>query len=286
MLARGDADPPCARSRTPPARPCPSTARASRSAARAARPSIPARGDATRRPPCSSPTSACTRRRTHAGPAPGGEVQAVLLRHPPAPRPRARRARRRRRRRWRSAVGRRLGIVDRRAGRAAPRRGAPRRRQDGDPRRDPREARAARRGGVGVHAPAHGPRRAHPLGRRLARAARRRSSAPPTSAGTATAIPTASRASRSRWPPAIVFACDAYDAMTSDRPYAPIASSARGRRRAPRRRRHPVRPGGGRGSAPRSPSALSSARVGSAPADQRLGLRAQTGLSGSSTSRV
>jgi diguanylate cyclase (GGDEF)-like protein len=51
------------------------------------------------------------------------------------------------------------------ARRDPPRRRAPRRRQDGDPRRDPQQARAARPPGAGVHAPAHPDRRTdHRLG--------------------------------------------------------------------------------------------------------------------------
>ena len=55
--------------------------------------------------------------------------------------------------RWRSGVSCDMG--PRGARRGGPRRRAPRRRQDRDPGRDPRQAGPARRGRVGLHAPAH-----------------------------------------------------------------------------------------------------------------------------------
>ena len=79
-----------------------------------------------------------------------------------------------------------------------PRQRAARRRQGRDPRRHPRQARPADRRGVVVRPPPLRDRRAdHPRGAR-ARAAWRRSSAPATSAGTAPATRTPSRATRSR----------------------------------------------------------------------------------------
>ena len=56
------------------------------------------------------------------------------------------------------------GAAGRGARAAAAGRLAARRRQGGHPRRDPRQAGPARRRGMGVHAPAHGDRRAHPVG--------------------------------------------------------------------------------------------------------------------------
>ena len=62
-------------------------------------------------------------------------------------------------------AGRRRGAWDGpgRADHSGPRLGTPRHRQDRDPRRGPHQGGAARRGGVGVHSPAHDPRRAHRL---------------------------------------------------------------------------------------------------------------------------
>ena len=67
----------------------------------------------------------------------------------------------------------------------------------GDPRRDPRQARPARRRRVAVHAPAHASSASASCAPRP-RSRRRGSSARATSAGTAAATPTASPATRSR----------------------------------------------------------------------------------------
>ena len=78
---------------------------------------------------------------------------------------------------------------------------APRRRQDRDPEGDPPQAGRPHRQRVRGDEDPHdrGPVHARPR-RRPARRASARSSAPATSAGTARATPTASRARRSRWP--------------------------------------------------------------------------------------
>ena len=47
----------------------------------------------------------------------------------------------------------------------------------------------------------------------------------------------------------IVFACDAYHAMVSDRPYRKGLGEEEAAAPPPRRRRHPVQPGGRRGDA-------------------------------------
>ena len=79
---------------------------------------------------------------------------------------------------------------------------APRPRQDRHPRRDPEQARAAQRRGVGVHAPPHARRRAHPELGPGAGPGRRAWCAPATSGSTAPATPTAWRGTRSRSAPA------------------------------------------------------------------------------------
>ena len=101
------------------------------------------------------------------------------------------------------------------------------------------------RRGVGVHAPAHrssasGSSPTPPRWRRW-----RSSSAPATSAGTARAIPTGSRAEEIPLAARIIFVCDAYDAIDLRAPLPRCALARGGARRAARRRRHPVRPGGG-----------------------------------------
>ena len=128
----------------------------------------------------------------------------------------------------------------------APRRRAARRRQDGDPGRDPRQARPARRRRVGVHAPAHDHRRAHPRAppRRCSRS--RRSCARATSAGTAAATPTASPATTIPLGARIVAVCDAYYAMTLDAALPAAGRARAGARGAAPLRRHAVRPGRGR----------------------------------------
>ena len=78
------------------------------------------------------------------------------------------------------------------------RRRAARRRQDRDPRCDPRQAGPARRGGVGVHAPPHDPRRAHPDGRIRAAPGGAAGALQPRALRRAAATPTGSRARRSR----------------------------------------------------------------------------------------
>ena len=111
--------------------------------------------------PSSSPTSACTRTSTNRSSGARDQARDVLMRTMHAKQP--------------SlhdhsshvaelAVARRPPLRhDRRGGRRGrPRRGAARRRQGRRPRRDPRQARPARPPRMGVHAPAHDPRRAHP----------------------------------------------------------------------------------------------------------------------------
>ena len=115
-----------------------------------------------------------------------------------------------------------------------------------------RKPRRADRARVGRHARAPGDRRAD----RRARSARSRTSRPPcgpsTSAGTAAATRTASPARTSRSPSRICFVCDAWHAMTSDRPYrrALTADEARVELRA--QRRHAVLPDDGRRAAARA----------------------------------
>ncbi len=144
----------------------------------------PRRGDAARGPaplPAQGGDARGLRR------APAARRAAAGLPGAP-PRPAGAPARRRRAR----AGGRPApGDGRRRARRARPRRRAARRRQDRDPRRDPHQARAAQRRGVGLHEPPHDPRRADPRGRRRAAPGRAGWCAPPTSASTARATPTA-----------------------------------------------------------------------------------------------
>ena len=127
--------------------------------------------------------------------------------------PRRRRARRRRRRRARA---RRETAARRRAGRAPPRR-----RQDPHP--EPRSSTSRARSTPeerGDHRDAHGRGRADARpGRRPPRPRSATSSARATSAGTAAATRTASPARRSRSSRASSAPCDAYNAMTTDRPY-------------------------------------------------------------------
>ncbi len=134
------------------------------------------------------------------------------------PGPRRPRQRRRRARRGRGAVARPDG--DRgRAG--ADRRRPPRRRQDGDPGRDPVQAGRARRRGVGVRAAPHADRRDdHARGAGTARP-RRGSSAPATSASTARGYPDGLAGEEIPLGSRIIFVCDAFDAMLSARPYSP-----------------------------------------------------------------
>ena len=122
----------------------------------------------------------------------------------PAARARARGARRgagraRVARERRCGGGRRAARAHRQPARAAAPRGrAPRRREDGDPRRDPPQAGPARRGRVGLRPAAHADRRMDPLG---GAGARRRRQAGPVDAralGRRRATRTACAASRSR----------------------------------------------------------------------------------------
>ena len=116
-------------------------------------------------------------------------------------------------------VGERLGLTDRSPRGARDRRAAARRRQDRRAGRRAAQGRPAGGGGVGDHAPAPGvgsaaaAPRARPEARVADRASRPRALGRgrlPGPAAPATDIPLESR---------IIFACDAYHAMTSDRPY-------------------------------------------------------------------
>ena len=164
----------------------------------------------------------------------------------------------------------------RRGGRRGhPRGGAARPRQGRRAGRDPREARGARRRGVGVHAPAHDPRRADPQRRpalrpvaRIVRATHERwdgGGYPDGLAGEQ--IPLSAR---------VVAVCDAYEAMITDRAYRPRARPRRGLpRAAPRGGRASSTPPSWRPSCSRStaPRAARTARRG----DVRRRPRAQRG---------
>ena len=144
---------------------------------------------------------------------------------------------------WRRAAAR---PPARRARDRRARGGAPRHRQDGDPRRDPEQARATRRARVALHAPAHDHRRGHP--QRGARSPARgdagagepralgRSGYPDGTAGEA--IPEGAR---------IVAVCDAFSAMIQERPYQPGVTVRRGGRRDRALRGRAFRPAGRRG---------------------------------------
>ena len=95
----------------------------------------------------------------------------------------------------------------------------------GDPRRDPGQARPARRRGVGVHA--HATRSSASASSRRRRRSREAASscARATSASTAAATRTASRATEIPLAARIIAVCDAYDAMTTDRPYRAALSA-------------------------------------------------------------
>ena len=140
------------------------------------------------------------------------------------------------------ATARRLGLAADAVERGPPRRRAARRRQGRRPGRDPRQARPARRGRVGVHPPPHADRRADHRRRAGADAASPRSCAPATSAGTARGYPDglageddpARRAHRRR-----------RRRLRRDDRRAPVPHAAharRGARRAAPLRRHAVRP--------------------------------------------
>ena len=127
------------------------------------------------------------------------------------------------------AVGRRLGLDEHRAADAALRRDLPRHRQDRHPRADPPQARPPHRGGAGADRAPHGGGRAHPV---VDRVPERRPAAGPSRARALRwrpAIPTAWRGEDIPLGSRIIFVCDAYDAMTTKRPYrdAMPASEAR-----------------------------------------------------------
>ena len=118
------------------------------------------------------------------------------------------------------AVGRRLQVPepqladDQAGGRAA------RRRQARDPGGDPGQARPAGRGRVGVRPAPHGDRRANPrLGAR-ARSGREDRALDPRALGRDRLSRPARRHRRSRSARGSSAVCDAFDAMTSHRPYA------------------------------------------------------------------
>ena len=159
------------------------------------------------------------------------------------------------------AVGERLGHRGRGARAAAPRRRAARHRQGRDPRRDHHQARPAERRGVGVHAPPHAssasasspPRRRSAPAARLVRSSHEAwdgSGYPDALAGAE--IPLGAR---------IIAVCDAFDAMISDRPYAPARRPST--RRSPSCAAAPARsstPPSSRPSRRSSPSARSAGR--------------------------
>ena len=118
------------------------------------------------------------------------------------------------------AVADQLGVDDEtRRGRGV-RRAAARRRQGRDPERDHQQARAARRRGVGDHEDPHGRGPADARDRRrAAREASAWSCVPRTSATTAAATRTGWPARQIPLAARIVSACDAFNAMTTDRSY-------------------------------------------------------------------
>ena len=132
-----------------------------------------------------------------------------------------------------NAVADELGVPGRRPPGARVRGHAPRRRQDRDPEGDPEQARRAHRQRVRGHEDAT---RSRASSCSIASAAcsggSARSCARATSAGTAPATRTASRVRRSRYAARIVFCCDAYNAMTTDRVYREAMPSRGGDRRA------------------------------------------------------
>ncbi len=114
--------------------------------------------------------------------------------------------------------GRRAGHDRRATRRGGPRRGAARHRQDGHPRHDPDQARAAGRAGVDVHAQPHDRGRAHPGLRSrpdprgtLVRSSHER--------WDGTGYPDGLRAEQIPLGARVVTVCDAYEAMIADRPY-------------------------------------------------------------------
>ena len=122
------------------------------------------------------------------------------------------------------------------------RRAAPRHRQGRDPRRHPAQARPARRRRVDAHARAPRHRRAHPARRHRAWAASRASSATSTSRYDGSGYPDGLAGDEIPIGSRIILACDAYHAMTSDRPYRSAMGHERRRRRAARQRGQAVRP--------------------------------------------
>ena len=95
---------------------------------------------------------------------------------------------------------------------------------------------------MGVHAPPHAHRRADPLRRTRARRRRAARPSPPTKRGTAAATPTRCAGVEIPLGARIIAVCDSFDAMISDRPYAPRQDDRRGARRAAPLRRNAVRP--------------------------------------------
>ena len=143
---------------------------------------------------------------------------------------------------WRCAVGRELGMARRGARRRRARGRAARRRQDRHPRRDPGQARPARR---------------RPSGRSCA-ATRSSASASCWRRRRCAASAELVRSSHERWDgdgypdglageeiplgARVVAVCDAFDAMTTDRPYRHRVGRAGGAGGAAALRRHAVRP--------------------------------------------
>ena len=98
------------------------------------------------------------------------------------------------------------------------------------------------RGRVGADARASRDRRAHPAPAARLRLRRHRRAPRARDAGTAAAIPTASRARTIPLASRIVLVCDAWHALVSDRPYRAALAGRRGARGARALRRLPVRP--------------------------------------------
>ena len=101
-----------------------------------------------------------------------------------------------------------------------------RRRQGRDPRRDPHQAGPARPPRVGVHPPPHADRRAHHLRRARARARSRGSCAPSHERWDGTGYPDRLLGQEIPLGARVVGVVDAFDAMTSERPYSPAVTPA------------------------------------------------------------